>query len=107
MAWQKKTAIALGILMVQKMESIMGATSSGSGPPVMWLMTMDARSLSEIYTLPALMQITRMTKQAITERITPARLPASVLFMVFVPGLFSIRSIYQRIASASSANCSG
>ena len=45
---------ALGILMVQKIESIMGSMPAGVPLPVMWPPMIPARSLSEIYTLPCL-----------------------------------------------------
>ena len=49
-----KAIRALGILIVQNIESSMGSMPSGVPLPLMWPPIIPKRSLSEIYTLPCL-----------------------------------------------------
>ena len=44
----RKAVIALGIRIVQKIESFIGSTSAGKGLPVIWLAIIFIRSASEI-----------------------------------------------------------
>ena len=82
----RKAITALGILIVQNMESIIGSMPSGVPLPVIWPPIIPKRSFREIYTLPCLIASTR-TKRHRTADIT---ILSPVPFLVIIIQPFSL-----------------
>ena len=72
---------ALGILMTQKIESIMGSIPSGVPLPVMCPPMIPRRSLSEIYTLPDLIAKTSIKRHRTADITILSPVPFLVIIL--------------------------